>query len=57
MAVLSQYREVLAALVETFFPVLDRTDLLDSFKYEEEASVSLQTPVHLIPEVLDEVGK
>ena len=56
MAVQSQYKEVLAALLETFFPLVDRKDQLKSCEYEEEASVSLQIPVHLIPEVLDEVS-
>ncbi len=56
MAVQSQYKEVLAALLETFFPLVDRTDHLKSYNYEEEASVSLQIPVHLITEVLEEVG-
>ncbi|CAL8466534.1 g6070 [Coccomyxa elongata] len=57
MAVKSQYREVLAALVETLFPVVDRTDSLNGVNCEGEAPVSLQTPVHLIPEVIDEVLK
>lgn len=57
MAVEDQYKEVLAALVETLFPVVDRTDSLNGFKVEGEAPVSLRTPIHLIPEVIDEVGR
>ena len=55
MAVAEPYSDVLAALVETFFPVLDEETLQKSSHLTGSAATSLQIPLHRFPELISEV--
>ena len=56
MGVTEPYKDVLAALLETFFPVLDPYNYQNSFCTDTCSAASLQLPIHSIPEVVDEVS-
>lgn len=55
MVVAEPYRDVLAALLETFFPVLDYEVLGNPSRLKGAAAASLQLPVHRFPELISEV--
>ena len=55
MVVAEPYRDVLAALLETFFPVLDNEVLGNPSRLKGAAAASLQLSVHRFPELISEV--